>query len=277
MPVSSTAVARVPMMLPRPFRWRGDQVAVDLPGAHVLFTTRRGGVSRPPYDSLNLGWLTDDDPGAVRENHARVAGIVGLLRERLVHGRQVHGTTVARVTRAPDPRARAPGGGLDRQATAIPPDADGVDGQATALSDLAAVVLVADCLPVAVAGEGAVAMLHAGWRGLADGILGEGVAALRELGVRGELSAAIGPGAGGCCYETGDQVRARFAPARTDGRRLDLKGVARDQLGAAGVAAVHDVELCTLCADEGLLFSHRRDGGRTGRQAGIAWRSSSPA
>ena len=85
------------------------------------------------------------------------------------------------------------------------------DGVATALAGVAAVVHVADCLPIAIGTDGAVVMLHCGWRGLAGGIVGEGVRALRELGADRPLEAVIGPGAGGCCYETGEEVRDRFA------------------------------------------------------------------
>jgi copper oxidase (laccase) domain-containing protein len=137
-------------------------------------------------------------------------------------------------------------------------------------------VTVADCLPVAVAGDGAVAMLHAGWRGLAGGIVAEGVGALRELGAAGPLAAAIGPGAGPCCYEVGEDVHAVFADRGLDirnGRNLDLKAIARAELERVGVEVVHDVCLCTICADPSLLFSHRRDAGVTGRQAGVAWLS----
>ena len=119
-------------------------------------------------------------------------------------------------------------------------------------------------------------MLHCGWRGLAAGIVAEGVAALRDLGAGAAVTAAIGPGAGRCCYEVGEEVHAAFGdlgPEVRDGRRLDLKLVARRRLEAAGVPAIHDVELCTMCSDPGLFFSHRRDGGVTGRQAGAVWRS----
>ena len=113
------------------------------------------------------------------------------------------------------------------------------DGQATALEGVAALVLTADCLPVALVAAEAVAMVHAGWRGLAAGVLEEGVRALRELGAQGDVHAAIGPGAGACCYETGSEVHAAFAehgPRARRGDNADLKLVARCGSGAPGVA-----------------------------------------
>ena len=137
---------------------------------------------------------------------------------------------------------------------------------------MAAAVHVADCLPVAVGGDAGVAMLHCGWRGLDGRIIAAGVTRLRELGVDGPLAAVIGPGVGGCCYETGDEVRARFAGLRaSSGRLLDLKVVARAQLHDAGVAIVEDVGVCTMCSPPGDLFSHRRDGADCGRQGAFAW------
>jgi YfiH family protein len=150
------------------------------------------------------------------------------------------------------------------------------DGQATAKTGIGLMVLTADCLPIALGTADAVAMLHAGWRGLAGGILEHGVRALRELGARGSLVAAIGPGAGVCCYEVGDDVRSAFAgygAAVSRGRNLDLKAIARIELERAGAVRVHDVELCTICSDPSLFYSHRRDHGVTGRQAGVAWLS----
>jgi polyphenol oxidase len=253
------------MIMPAPFYAHGKHVGIDLPGARAVFTTRRGGFSEGPYASLNLGRLTADSPDAVRRNRARLQEQVGA---RPAHIRQVHGTVVRLVTDASDPFL----GPLPDRDIKFP-DAD---GQATRLSGAAPMVLTADCLPIAVAGDRAVAMLHAGWRGLAGGIVAEGVRAIRELGADGPLVAAIGPGAGGCCYEVGEEVHEAFA-AYGDrvrhGRNLDLKAIARDQLERAGVQTVHDVELCTICSDESLFFSHRRDRGVTGRQAGLVWLS----
>lgn len=240
-------------MLPAPFEPVGDHIGIALPGGRALFTTRRGGVSEGAYASLNLGRWTEDDADAVDRNRQIVADLVGVPLDAVVQGRQVHGSRVER---------RATAGGALSEA----------DGQATAARELAALVLTADCLPVAVIGEHAVAMLHAGWRGLADGVLEEGVEALRELGDAGALHAAIGPGAGGCCYEVGAEVHAAFGYEARRGK-VDLKEIGRERLEAAGVEQVHDVGICTMCSDPKLFFSHRRDGGITGRQAGVAWRS----
>jgi YfiH family protein len=248
------------MELPAPFAWHGDHVGIELPGGFALFTTRRGGVSTGPYASLNLGRWTDDDPAAVDANRDRLAAAICLPRAAIAQGRQVHETAVRRVTAPPDPHA----------------EPQPADGQATALTGVAPLVLTADCLPVALIACGAVAMVHAGWRGLAGGILAEGVAALRELGAHGQIAAAIGPGAGVCCYEVGDEVRDAFrrhATAAFDGRNVDLKAIAARELRDAGVHEVHDSGLCTICSDPQLFFSHRRDDGVTGRQAGVAWRS----
>jgi YfiH family protein len=253
------------LRLPEPFYVRGEHLGIDLRGARAMFTTRRGGVSDGPYASLNLGRLTADRPEAVQRNRATVQDEVGV---RPAHIRQVHGTHVRRIETLPaDGVAPLPDEGVEL------PEADGL---ATSLRDLAPMVLTADCLPIAIAGQGAVTMVHAGWRGLAEGIVAEGARAVRELGAEGPLEAAIGPGAGGCCYEVGEEVHQAFASygerARR-GRNLDLKTIAREQLERAGVPTVHDVGLCTICSDASLFFSHRRDQGITGRQAGLAWLS----
>jgi YfiH family protein len=222
----------------------GDHLAIALPGGTALFTTRRGGISDGPFASLNLGLWTDDERDRVAENRARVERISG---GRLAQARQVHGTDV--VEADPDHVAEA-------------------DGQITARRGVAAMALTADCLPIALVAPEGVGMLHAGWRGLANGVVENGVAKLRELGAE-RIEAAIGPGAGPCCYEVGDEVHAAFG---TSGRTIDLKAIARERLERAGVAAVHDCGLCTM-HDPERFFSHRRDRGVTGRQAGVAWRS----
>jgi len=226
-------------------------VALDLPGARVLFTTRHGGVSRGPYASLNLGSWTDDHADAVGENRRRVAALAGAA---LQQGRQVHGARVA----------------VD--AGAAVHEADGQVATRAAGAGFAPIVLTADCLPIALSGPEGVAMLHGGWRGLAAGIVAEGVGA---LGGRID-GAGIGPGAGACCYEAGEEVHAAFAhlgPEVRRGANADLKAVARAQLTEAGVEPeqVLDTGLCTMCDER--FFSHRRDGGLTGRQGGIVWPS----
>lgn len=230
-------------------------LVVGLPGARAAFTSRHGGVSSGPYRSLNLGRLTDDDPAAVTVNRERLSERLGLPLALI---RQVHGTAVRRLESRPD--AHAP--------------IEEFDGQATSVAGVAPLVMTADCLPIALAGAGAAAILHAGWRGLAGGIIERGVRAIMELGASGPIAAVIGPGAGPCCYEVGDEVHARFAaysPAARRGDNLDMKAIARAQLERAGVQDVADVEKCTICDED--FFSHRRDLGITGRQAGVVWLS----
>ena len=267
-------------MLPEPFYALREHLAIELPGARAVFTTRRGGFSRGPYASLNLGRATDDDPEAVLRNRALLEAELGVP---LRFVRQVHGTTVLRrgASDSDPPRAGAEAEPAD---PGSPPNValPASDGQVTSLRGLGLAALVADCLPIALADGGTVAMLHAGWRGLAAGVVGEGVRTVRQLDggdpvtPSPPLTAAIGPGAGGCCYEVGEEVHEAFAgqPAEVHrGRRLDLKAIARHELHKAGVAEVHDVGLCTICGDGSLFYSHRRDRGVTGRQVGVAWLS----
>lgn len=222
----------------------------DLPGAgHAVFTTRL-------QHNLSSVGGSDADHG----EHARERLCDQLGLRRLARGCQVHDVTVRRVVD-------------DRQIDSpdeIRPAAE-ADGQATIVREVGVMVLTADCLPVALGVGGAVAMVHAGWRGLAAGVLDEGVRALRELGGEGDVVAIIGPGAGPCCYEVGEEVHAAFAGAHRSGRHIDLKALARDRLHAAGVDDVQDVAVCTIC--DGRFFSYRREHTRAGRQAGVAWLS----
>jgi hypothetical protein len=217
---------------------------VALPGGgHALFTDRSYG---------NLSTVSGDGApggGRARERLRATIGLDGLAR-----GYQVHGTVVELATTPTEPEAAR------RHA----------DGQATAMRGLGALVLSADCLPVALGNANAVAMLHAGWRGLAAGVLESGVAALRELGGSERTVAVIGPGAGACCYEVGAEVHAAFGGEHRHGDRIDLRAIARERLLAAGVAEVLDAAFCTICDER--FFSHRREGTRSGRQGGVAWR-----
>jgi copper oxidase (laccase) domain-containing protein len=127
-------------------------------------------------------------------------------------------------------------------------------------------VVTADCLPVALAGPGGVAMAHAGWRGLASGVLGRAAEAVDAR------AAAVGPGIGPCCYEVGEEVLRAFDDLAgvAAGRMLDLPAVAQGLLERAGVPGAEAAGVCTNCNPD-LFFSHRRDGATTGRQAGLAW------
>jgi YfiH family protein len=240
-------------------RWAENEgvhwLQAELPGATAAFSTRVGGVSDPPFDTLNLGRLTGD-PG-VGENRRRLAEAVGLDPRNVLIGRQVH---EAHVQRHDAPTASS--------AFAEPqPGLPEADGHATDRQGLAPLVFVADCLPLALSGPRGVAMIHCGWRGLAAGIVQRGVDEVRAT------AAAIGPGIGPCCYEAGDEVRLPFdslGDGIADGRMLDLREIARRLLAQAGVERVEISDLCTSCHPE-LFFSHRRDRGRTGRQAGLVW------
>jgi YfiH family protein len=227
----------------------------DLPGARATFTTRLGGVSKGRFESLNLGLLTGDESAAVRENRRRAARAGQVEADDVLIGYQVHGADVERRGEAPDPNPYSSPASAPAK----------VDGQATARPGLAPLVLVADCLPVALAGDDGVAMVHCGWRGLAGGIIARAAEAV------GANAAAVGPGIGPCCYEVGDEVLTAFedlGEGIADGRMLDLRGVASRLLARAGVESIEVSELCTSCTPE-LFYSHRRDAGRTGRQAGM--------
>jgi YfiH family protein len=241
-------------------RWRErDEVRwleAELPGARAAFSTRIGGVSDPPYEALNVGILTGDEAGRVGENRSRLADSIERDPAGVVMGRQVHGTKLRRHEGPQEPRVYAD----------VERSPDEVDAQATSSRDLTPLVVVADCLPVAMVGPGGVVMAHCGWRGLAGGIVAEAAGAVEAE------AAAIGPGIGPCCYEVGEEVLTAFddLDAVARGRMLDLIAVATALLERAGVSVVESSGLCTSCNPE-LFYSHRRDSGRTGRQAGLVW------
>jgi YfiH family protein len=207
----------------------------------------------------------------------RLAAALGFAPDRIAVAHQVHG---AELVSHPDPTSLrcsfASYGPDDEQRRPREGRVPEADGHVLTADGAAALVFVADCVPVALSGPGGVAMLHCGWRGLAAGIVAKGVAAV------GATDAAIGPSIGPCCYEVGPEVRAALQPPtglktaymtinRPVGSVIDLKQVARAQLEGAGVERIELSGLCTSCEPE-LFFSHRRDRGCTGRQAGLVWR-----
>jgi polyphenol oxidase len=234
-------------------RW----LEAELPGAKAAFSARVGGVSGEPFSTLNLALLTGDRIDDVRENRRRLALALGLEPERILIGRQVHGVEILRHDARPEPSPFADPGPWLSQA----------DGQVTSSPGLAPLVMVADCLPVAMAGPRGVGMLHCGWRGLAAGIVERGADTV------GADAAAVGPGIGPCCYEVGVEVLDAFAPlgdGLAAGRMLDRREITRRLLERVGISRVEISELCVSCSPD-LFFSHRRDGDRTGRQAGAVW------
>jgi polyphenol oxidase len=251
--------------------WPPLLVAEDLLGRGVVaaFTGRSGGASAGPYQSLNLGLRVGDDLRRALSNRRRTATVLGLAGLPWAVTRQVHSALVLRVDRA----------GLgDGPPEARPPVGEG-DGLVTAEPGVVLAVLTADCVPVLLAdpAAGVVGAVHAGWRGLAAGVVEAGVAALAGLGADPAATVGlVGPAVGGCCYEVGADVRAavgaRYPAALAttrDGRpSLDPATAAAAALAAAGLGEVRAAGECTYDLAE-RFFSHRRDHGVTGRQAGL--------
>jgi hypothetical protein len=223
----------------------------------LAFSTRRGGVSRPPYDSLNLGRSTGDDPGAVSENRRRLLAALGLGPADVATAGQVHGAAVATVV--------APRHVRDH------------DALVTTVPGVALAVSTADCLPLLYSAPGAVGAAHAGWRGIADGMPAAALRAVAEAAGAGAgtVTVHLGPCIRACCYAVREDVLARFdrdlAVLRAGRHHLDLAAAARRQLELAGVpgASIHDTGACTSC-EPGWYFSHRRDAGTTGRLWAVA-------
>jgi purine-nucleoside/S-methyl-5'-thioadenosine phosphorylase / adenosine deaminase len=226
---------------PHVYRW-------SVPGCEVVFSTRQGGVSEGPFESLNLGRRTGDDVTHVDENRRRLCALLDTEEERLTVGFQTHSTVV---NRAEAGSRGVPGDGLWTDEPEIP-----------------MLALGADCVLMALArnngGPPALAVIHAGWRGLADGIV---EATAQPLGTR--MTAIVGPAIGPCCYEVGEDVANRFQAkfGRKIVRRgkLDLWTAAEQAARSAGATAVERLDLCTRCRSD-LFFSERRTGRPRGTQ-----------
>jgi YfiH family protein len=228
---------------------------------HAFITTRAGGVSSAPYDSFNVGLSTGDNPDAVLENRRRLRA---LLPEEPRWLKQVHG---ARVMEAADVHDR--------------PEAD---ASFTCEPGVVCVIQIADCLPVLLSTRDGrtIAAAHAGWRGLAAGVIENTVGAMTDAGAkRVDIVAYIGPGIGPSAFEVGDEVRAAyvdrdagaadaFTPGRPSKWLADLPALARRALLRCGVTAVAGGDLCTWSAPR-RFFSYRRDK-VTGRMAALIWR-----
>lgn len=224
-------------------------IQLELPGANVVFTTRQGGLSTGPYESLNVGRLTDDDPDTIERNIASLCDKCSFEEIQFleqVHGDQVH---VANELQVAMPQA---------------------DAATTSLTNFALAATGADCPPVALSDGEHVAIVHCGWRPVAAGLIEKTASAFSP-----GFHAAIGPGICQEHFEVGPEVVEQLGETGADnaaGRQLDLRGVIADRLRAIGADSVTDVDRCTYC-EPAEFFSHRRDGGVTGRQAGIVWRS----
>lgn len=243
----------------------------DLAGCPHGFTTRAGGVSTGPTATANLAVRGGDGPEIVVENWRRAVRAVApdLGPERVAVLNQIHGAEVVRVERGSGP---------------LDPVAD-ADAAFTTAVDVVLGVRVADCVPVLVAGPGVVGVAHAGWRGVAAGVVPALITAIEAAGIPASaLKAAIGPCISGDVYEVGPEVvdglrGAGLAPGAVvagvsdRGRtRVDLGRAVAVQLAVAGVPSVARITRCT--ATDPVLYSHRRDGDATGRSAGLVVRRS---
>lgn len=237
-------------------------------GGGGAFSTRLGGASKSPYDTLNVGIFSKDDAGLVEQNLSSVLSSMGRDRSSLAFASQQHGSQVYELD----------DGWAQPEANDDAPKADGLVSASTASTLM---VVTADCIPMALVAPGAVAMVHCGWRGVADSFVGKSVAALAASAGRTDLSdvaAYLGPSIGRCCYEVDSEVAGSLGVL--DGNdlyhngMLDLAGVVARDLAVAGIKTsnIFSVGLCTNCWF-GLFFSHRRSEGESGRQGGFVWRA----
>jgi YfiH family protein len=234
---------------------------------HAVFT-RLGGVSEGPFSSLNVGNSVGDDKAAVVENHARVYDRLGLSPDGVASPRQVHGNHVVQVM-------AGDGGQLFPN----------TDGLVTATPGVGLLLRFADCQPILLYDRvhHALGLIHAGWRGVAQGIARRAVEAMREAfgSQPQDLAAGLGPAIGPCCYTVGHKVAAAMGYALPDWNqamvldgedrwRLDLSAANSQQLAAEGVQQIESAGLCTAC-NLAEFYSHRGQEGRAGRFAVVAY------
>lgn len=249
-------------------------VAVDFPGSTCSrqgFTTRHEGVSRTPYNSLNLGMNTNDQQFNVEGNRSLLARAFGITQESLVTVKQVHGSDILVIDEPNEEFSHF----LSLESDAIITNQPGV----------MIGVGVADCVPVLLCDpvRKVIAAVHAGWQGTAQKLVAKTVAGMKsEFDCKPkDIRAAIGPSIGKCCYEVDTPVQQAFVQAglgwdscstpAADGKwQLDLAAANRELLLQSGIpeAAIQTSEMCVCCHRE-LFFSYRRDDGETGRQLGF--------
>ena len=221
----------------------GDGIAFTVPGSGACFFT-----------SLSAGDFTEPTAGQLDA----LAASLGVTGRRFSRSTQVHGSSVRLVAGPEEAR-----------------DGEEHDGQVTTSREVICAVRTADCLPVALFSPEAAGVIHAGWRGLAGGVIAEGVAAVRRAG-DSEVTAVIGPGARACCYEAGPEVHEEFAslgPKARHADNADLPWIVAEQLSGLGVGEIIDTGACTICSPGPAWHSHRRDGEDAGRSLALAWRN----
>lgn len=253
-----------------------DDALFEAVGVRIAFSGREGGVSDPPYNSLNLGSHVGDDPAKVRENREMLLESLGAADASLVIPSQVHGDVLVDLTS---------GDAASVSAARMRAEA-GADGLVVTVPQVAALLCFADCVPVIIVSPtGRFAVVHAGWRGAVGGIAGKAVRRLALLdgdGATSETAASynayLGPHIHGECFETGEDVRARFVErfgpdVAADGCHVDLAAAVAHDLIEAGMRhdRIADVNVCTSCEPE-VFFSYRSSGGRCGRQGALAVR-----
>jgi YfiH family protein len=231
----------------------------EWPDVRCLYTTRIGGVSGTPYNTLNLSHDVGDSREAVEENLSRLCSAAGIRKQAVVRADQVHSNGV--------------------NVVASPVEGLRGDALVTRTRGIWLAVSVADCVPVYVCdtGKGAVGIAHAGWRGTLAGVVAACVKEMRrEFGSNpAEMAAILGPGIGSCCFQVAADVAEQFEkpyPGSTSETHVDLFEANRVALEELGVSCVSSRTICTSC-NEDLFFSHRRDGGVTGRMLALISRT----
>ena len=231
------------------------------PGLIQAFSTRKGGISQPPFDALNLGLHTKDLRAAVLKNRTLYFKTLGIPPNRLVFPEQVHSNKVVTVRKA---------GVVSR-----------CDALITNTSNLFLTIQTADCFPVFLFEPiaQAVGIVHSGWRGTAKNIVGKAIALMEsELKAKpGRMLAAIGPGVQQACYQVDDVTASHFSetfllPDGANHFKLDVQGCILQQLRDAGIPnkQIERDTTCTLCAtDIDMYYSYRRDGNKSGRMMGV--------